>query len=335
MDRVYNSKENSIRCEGFNVVGALSPLTMDNFSLDYAFLQEFYDCLSDITYKKHISIALSEKYASVFGSSIRYDISRAYRLAHCGDRLYFSKLGSLVSANFCRDRICSICNWRRSMKIFSKLSCVLNEINDLYGFKYIFLTLTVKNCSAVNLKDTISLISESFRRFYQIKMFKGAVRGYFKSLEITYNQDTCSYHPHLHVVLAVDYDYFDNFAKYMDIRNIVSSWRRCLRVDYDPVCYIESVKNYTYKSVLEVSKYILKGNDFLSVSDFDFYYLVDSIAGVRFVSSGGIIKTYLHLDDLESDTANLNNPCNDNYLVLFVWRSGVYSCMGFVPNFLL
>lgn len=334
MDRVAVN-DNSIRCDGCDM--GVSSFSTDYSILDTAFFQGFDSILRDISFKKSLSSELASKYKSVFGDHLYYDVMRAFRLLHCGDKLYFSSSsGKLVSANFCRDRICSLCNWRRSMRIFAHLSYCLDEISDLYGMKFIFLTLTVKNIQSDNLSGTIKLLSSAFKRFYQAKFFKKAVRGYFKSLEITYNQELKTLHPHLHVVLAVDADYFTNVCKYMDIKHIVKLWRKCLQVDYDPVCYIESIKNYSYKSVLEVSKYILKGSDFISIPDEDFVNLVMSIANVRFVSAGGIIKKYLQLDlsVLDSEKTILDNVCNDNFLVLFVWRSGLYTFGGFVPNFL-
>ena len=49
---------------------------------------------------------------------------RADRVSQCGSYLDFGVLPDgtkkLVKANFCRDRLCPMCNWRRSLKLFRK-----------------------------------------------------------------------------------------------------------------------------------------------------------------------------------------------------------------------
>lgn len=57
---------------------------------------------------------------------------RADRVAQCGSEIEFGILqdGSkkLVKANFCRDRLCPMCNWRRSLKLYSQVSLSLIHI---------------------------------------------------------------------------------------------------------------------------------------------------------------------------------------------------------------
>ena len=74
---------------------------------------------------------------------------RADRVAQCGSEIEFGILqdGSkkLVKANFCRDRLCPMCNWRRSLKLYSQVSQVM-DVLESEGYCFLFLTLTLRNC---------------------------------------------------------------------------------------------------------------------------------------------------------------------------------------------
>ena len=48
-----------------------------------------------------------------------------------------------------------MCSWRRSLKIFSQVSNIMNYFEDSFECKYIFLTLTVKNVSSCLLVNEL------------------------------------------------------------------------------------------------------------------------------------------------------------------------------------
>ena len=76
-----------------------------------------------------------------------------------------------------------MCSWRRSLKIFGQVSRVMDYVEENYNYRYIFLTLTVKNCYGEDLRDTLDLMTKSFNKLSERKAFKQAVKGYFRSLE--------------------------------------------------------------------------------------------------------------------------------------------------------
>src|SRR5699024_12465522 len=73
---------------------------------------------------------------------------------------------------------------------------------------FVFLTLTAPNVKADELDDEIKHYNKSFQRLMQRKEVKSAVKGYVRKLEVTYNKERDDYHPHLHVILAVNKSYF-------------------------------------------------------------------------------------------------------------------------------
>jgi hypothetical protein len=87
---------------------------------DYtAFLQSLQDEVSGrFAPKKALGMELSRIYELL--SLYR----RADRVSQCGSYLDFGVLPDgtkkLVKANFCRDRLCPMCNWRRSLSFIRK-----------------------------------------------------------------------------------------------------------------------------------------------------------------------------------------------------------------------
>ena len=74
--------------------------------------------------------------------------NRSRRVLDCGSFLEFKvteEKAKLQHANFCRDRLCPMCNWRRSLKIFAQVSKVMDAL-QAEGYQFLFLTLTVRNC---------------------------------------------------------------------------------------------------------------------------------------------------------------------------------------------
>ena len=86
--------------------------------------------------------------------------NKAFRVRDCGTYLEYKKFidtgeKKLHQANFCKVRLCPMCAWRRSLKIFGQVSIVMDHVEENYNYKYIFLTLTVKNCYGEDLRDTL------------------------------------------------------------------------------------------------------------------------------------------------------------------------------------
>lgn len=171
----------------------------------------------------------------------------------CGDWLRFGctvEGVKLRRASFCRHRLCPMCNWRRGVKVFSQLKEILDYLK-LEEYRYIALTLTVKNCSGADLNSTIEDMLEGWRNLTHDNSAFGngfwrkwrgrspVVAGYFRSLEITLNADSDTFHPHFHVLLAVRPEYYK--AGYKDKSAWIAAWRKALNLDYDPSVAIQAV----------------------------------------------------------------------------------------------
>ncbi len=185
---------------------------------------------------------------------------RAQRIFDCGHfqkwlvPVDLSEKPFLLEASFCRDRICSMCTWRRSLKIFSQVSRVMNEIQDDYRF--IFLTLTLRNVPSGGLSDAIDHLNQAFNLFQTYADVRRSFKGSFRVLELTRNPTVARFewHPHLHMIVAVDkQDYFGG-KEYLTHKKLRYLWGRALNDYYAPQVFIETVKHKPKQELEDVSE---------------------------------------------------------------------------------
>lgn len=269
--------------------------------------------------------------------------SKSFRLLECANKLEFDVLPSgdkkLVSASFCRVRLCPMCSWRRGLKIFSHMNRIMLGMRSEKEYGYIFLTFTVKNCSGSELGSVIDNMMKSWDRLMKLRNVKQSVKGWFRGLEITHNIDINSssydtFHPHFHCIFAVNKRYFksDEYIKHEDWTNF---WKQSLRIDYTPIVDVRRVKGDTVKAVSEVAKYAVKSDDYIIPDDWDLTVetvrILDSVLdGRRLVAYGGKFRELhkkLNLDDdldgdlIHIDADAVNSEDNGNR-VFYSWNVG-------------
>jgi plasmid rolling circle replication initiator protein Rep len=243
-------------------------------------------------------------------------MKKAARVRACGSVLTFSvnkKTGErrLHDANFCRERLCPMCAWRRSLKVFHEVSRVMSKAQaDRPELVPLFLTLTLRNVSGSKLSETLDMVFDGWKRLGTAHTrFRHIVSGWFRALEVTYNVKSDTFHPHIHAILLVDKDYFKRSSKkYITTAQWVQMWRRALRLNYDPVCNIQRVKGR--EALNEVSKYTVKDTDYIRGDPKLTDKLVDTLSvalkGRRLYAFGGVLKGIAkELGALEPDTGDL------------------------------
>lgn len=236
--------------------------------------------------------------------------SYAERIDECGQYLKFklvtldsgeSKL-KLQSARFCRVRHCPICSWRKSLAWKSKAYGILPLIQEEYPkHRWLFLTLTVKNCPVTELREVIGSMNKAWTRLSQLKVFPAV--GWIKSLEVTKGNDGLA-HPHFHILLMVKPSYFGK--DYLKQEKWCELWKQSLRVDYTPICHVTAVKKGRSPSTLvpELLKYCIKPSSIVFDKDFLLEF-TRQMHKVRSVSTGGVLKEYLR--ELEQEPEDLVN----------------------------
>ncbi|XZJ33963.1 protein rep, partial (plasmid) [Clostridium perfringens] len=213
-------------------------------------------------------------------------------------------------ANFCKDRLCPMCSWRRSMKVFGQVSKVMDRALEDKEYRFLFLTLTVKNCVGEELSNEIDRMFKSLELLFKRKEVKGIVIGYFRGLEVTYNEECDTYHPHFHIILMVNKSYFKNKGYYLTQKDWTNLWKDCLKIDYTPIVNVKAFKTaskeQTRKSICEVAKYTVKDNDYLfediKMTDNTVAILNNALKGRRLIAFGKEFRKIhkeLNLDDAE------------------------------------
>lgn len=225
----------------------------------------------------------------------------AKRICECGHT-------HIQTANLCRDRLCPICSWRLSVKRYANMLHIMDFISryNEREFNYYFLTLTVKNCRITSLNETVKNMSAAWNRLLQRKIWKEAIYGFARSVEVTYNYTAKTFHPHFHIILAVE-----NGATIGDFA-IRKAWKEVLRINYDPITDFQQIYNKRSASpeeekditpaILETFKYSVKSKEVESMPLNAFRALAEQISSLRLISFGGIFKEAKQLLGLEFET---------------------------------
>lgn len=271
------------------------------------------------------------------GGNIRHQKLSA-RMQECAKLLIFG--WALVEAGvselrfrkayFCRVRNCPICQWRRSQMLLARFFEAYPRIcKDYPTTRYVFLTLTVKNCPVIELRATIQHMNKSWDRLAKRKAFPAI--GYIRSLEVTRAKDGAA-HPHFHILLALKPSYFSR--GYLSTADWSALWKNALRADYMPVCDIRIVKakktaeNATESemdgirgAIAEVFKYTVKPSDMVQDAAF-LFELINQLHKLRAVSLGGIFKEYFQEVEEEAAEDEETEEQTDDGLA-FGWRNKI------------
>ncbi len=274
--------------------------------------------------------------------------SRIDALRGCASYLFFDidavKQKKLRRANFCRLRTCPMCNWRKSLKLFGQMSRIVDLIlQDRPSTCFVFVTLTVKNCEADNLSETLNQMNQAFRyltskrqTFAPAEKLKKSLLGYMKAVEVTYNIAKNTYHPHIHCIFAVQASYFSR--DYISQDEWVDLWQKCAGLDYRPSVNVKAIKNaQSKKAVAELAKYPVKMDEIAEIGDRAVPALITfshALKNRRLITFGGVIadaKKQLMLDDIETgDLVHVGTSTEFNAVatVMYTWRvkAGAYIC---------
>ena len=240
------------------------------------------------------------------------------RIQGCSGRLEFGydisqdgipKL-KLRSAFFCRVRTCPVCQWRRSLVWRAKAFQFLPKVVEAYPkHRFIYLTLTVKNCQIEDLRSTIGKMNKAWIRITKRKQWPAV--GWIRSVEVTRGKND-SAHPHFHCLLMVKPSYFSG-QTYLSQATWAELWKSSMQIDYDPIVDIRVVKpkkdgtQIHLDAILDTIKYSVKPSDLIGdnskgIQEKDREWLIElttQLHKTRAVATGGILKEYLK--DLEND----------------------------------
>lgn len=304
-----------------------------------------------------------------------HDLDKARRVSECANYTEFQRHDpdgqhsgpwlTLHTANFCRNRLCPMCGWRRSLKMGSQAREVVAEANrqkvsrDGVAFKWLLVTFTVKNVTGPELGRTIDQLHKAAHNMAKTKRWKAAVKGWLRATEITHNTDVKSasfdtFHPHLHFLLCVNSRYFKS-ADYIPQKEWKAMWERAAGLDYDSQVNVKAVKDLendpTKESktslggaLAEVTKYVCKPQGVVTWENPEMavrtvLVLDRMLDGRRLTSWGGVLKAAaakLKLDSIENgDLVHVESESEDKDAnaiadyVAFNWSVGVSDYLKF------
>ena len=263
----------------------------------------------------------------IYAASVEFE-RYAERMASCSGRLRFgwdtckdtgeSSL-KLREAHFCRVRHCPTCQWRRSLMWQARFYQALPRIVEAHPkARWIFLTLTVRNCDITDLGDTLSHMNQAFQRLKDRNEFK-PVLGWIRTTEVTKGHDG-SAHPHFHCLMMVPSSWFKG-QTYVKHSRWVDLWQDCLRVHYRPNVDVRTVKaknkvpageltpgiegtiEALQGAVAETLKYSTKPSDMTDEGGSDgwFLELTRQTHKRRFIATGGALKDVLKVEQETDD----------------------------------
>ncbi|HEM6117426.1 TPA: protein rep [Streptococcus suis] len=277
---------------------------------------------------------MSLKLADIF-KELGYKESLVERVSTCGDVLRFIKRedGSLklYQAYFCKNKLCPMCNWRRSMKYSYQTSRIVDEaIKQEPKARFLFLTLTVRNVSGDDLNNTLTSLTQSFDRLFRRAKVKKNLLGYLRSVEVTHNEKENTYHPHIHVLMMIRPSYFRSSDDYISQKEWGEMWSRSLKVNYFPIVDIRVVKQSYQgieKAIIETAKYPVKPMN-LDITDKQVVDdLYQGLYRKRQLGFGGLFKTIkkqLEFDDIENGDlihTSEKNELSEGTKIVAIWNA--------------
>lgn len=305
------------------------------------------DGSNDWQKQKLKSIAVSK----VFKTDTKSMLGRSTRIFECASVLEFQFNASgerrLSRVWFCKDRMCPMCQKRRSLVVFHQVKNVCSEIiKDNPTYKFLLLTLTVPNVTIEDLPTKISEMSKAWKKMTLRKEFKKGVKGWFRTLEVTTNHERGDYHPHYHVLLCVQSNYFSK--NYINQERWLELWQESMKDFSITQVDVRRIKPNPKKKgsdaissgAAEVGKYATKPSDYLlKVPSKERYLavektvqdLAEGIAKRKLVAFGGLMLTYskmLDLQDVDSESVDLVNTDGDSDQInavatqIFKWNIG-------------
>jgi plasmid rolling circle replication initiator protein Rep len=210
----------------------------------------------------------------------------------------------------------------------------LPEIQAKYPTgRWIFVTLTVRNCELVDLRATLVWMNAAWSKLTRRKEFPAL--GFIKSVEVTRGVGGTA-HPHFHCLMFVPGGYFGS-KKYISHAKWQELWQSCLKTDYLPGLNVKVVKSKTATTnnlsdssnqpmahaVCETLKYAVKPLDLLTDPDW-LGELTKQLQKTRAISIGGCLKEFFSEDepeDLINGDIEEDEKSPDDLSILFDWSA--------------
>lgn len=245
--------------------------------------------------------------------------TRAARMKWCGVPLAMEQCPvcgrkHITGEHMCHDRMCPLCQWQLSRVRYAQMLECLRLLDDQLTEKHAkigMLTLTLKNVPLRRLRSTLKLMSAAWDTMTRRVFWQRAVLGTARHVEITYNAQANTYHPHMHILMIT------TAADTRELHKIArQAWKHALRIDYDPItdyrdAYIKNPSKVaelagvierpvidwaserqcaSAAAARECAKYVLGAKALQEIPDNELERFAAAIAGLRMVSYTGLFR---------------------------------------------
>ena len=189
-----------------------------------------------------------------------------YAIAYEGD-MKSVKHKKLLYTETCGNRWCLRCMQRKALSDALEIYTLANYLYTEKNYRFLFITLTAPNCSGDDLRDTISQFNKGIDRLFKREPYRSDFKAWITKVETTYNVKRKDYHPHLHVLVAVDKRYLKDSDRFVSNDRLRKDWREVFGDDTITQVDIKQASGRTkkkrMKSVLELAKYTAKPSHYL------------------------------------------------------------------------
>lgn len=307
-------------------VAQISPLTNITLEAQQKLSYTIHDEISSFLKENHLETLKQAKKRNIAIARSLFRVAPeeqklSYRVYHCADQVNYTHSESLhkthIEGYFCDFRCCPVCAWYKSRSLFSRVYRYCRENSDK---SFVFVTLTVPNVTASDLRSTVLLMNKAFGRMFALTnkqcFISNLFDGYIRRVEVTYNFDNNTFHPHIHALFQCKSEYAPNTECFLHKQKLLELWRKYTGIDTITQVNIKQVKpknidSEPYDKALagacaEVAKYPIKMQDklfwFQNWEKLDsFISAIMTLKGVRFEASSKDFKHILHFVQSKDD----------------------------------
>ena len=206
--------------------------------------------------------------------------------------------GNKLRSRFCNNRWCNICNRIRTAKLIKGYGAAIDSMIDPR-----FVTLTVPNVPATELRAEIRRMISEFRKIQELrrKHKKPLIRG-IRKLEVTYNPDLQNFHPHFHFIVEGEAAADELIEDWLDRNTTADSRGQDQREAKNPIELFKYFAKLTSKSksdtiIIKAGKMVRIEYSYPEALDLVF----QAIEGTRIIQPiGGIKYIKEDIEDLET-----------------------------------
>lgn len=206
--------------------------------------------------------------------------------------------GNKLRSRFCNNRWCNICNRIRTAKLIKGYGAAIESMLDPR-----FVTLTVPNVPATELRAEIRRMISQFRKIQELrrKHKKPLIRG-IRKLEVTYNPDLQNFHPHFHFIVEGEAAANELIEDWLDRNTTADKRGQDQREAKNPIELFKYFAKLTSKSksdtiIIKAGKMVRIEYSYPEALDLVF----QAIEGTRIIQPiGGIKYIKEDIEDLET-----------------------------------